>query len=101
MRVIVIGGTGHIGTYLTPRLVEAGHDVTCVSRSQRLPYLPHNAWQHVEHCSIDRASPDFGTTILALKPDVVIDLICYTLESAQSLVQMLKGRVRHFLHCGT
>jgi len=48
MRVIVIGGSGHIGTYLTPRLVEEGHTVICVSRSQRKPYLPHTAWQDVE-----------------------------------------------------
>jgi nucleoside-diphosphate-sugar epimerase len=101
MRVTVIGGTGHIGTYLTPRLVEAGHNVTCVSRSHRQPYLPHIAWQQVEQCSIDRADADFGATILALKPEVVIDLICYTLESAQSLVGALKGRVKQFLHCGT
>ena len=26
MRVAVIGGSGHIGTYLSPRLVEAGAD---------------------------------------------------------------------------
>ena len=101
MRVTVIGGSGHIGTYLTPRLVEAGHNVTCVSRSRREPYFPHSAWQQVEHCLIDRAAANFGATILALKPDVVIDLICYTLESAQSLVETLKGRVEHFLHCGT
>ena len=30
MRVIVIGGSGHIGTYLTPRLVEEGHNVVSV-----------------------------------------------------------------------
>ncbi len=34
MKVIVIGGTGHIGTYLIPRLVKAGHDVICVSRQK-------------------------------------------------------------------
>ena len=31
-RVIVIGATGHIGTYLVPRLVRGGHEVTAVSR---------------------------------------------------------------------
>jgi nucleoside-diphosphate-sugar epimerase len=101
MRVTVIGGSGHIGTHLTPRLVEAGHTVTCVSRSQREPYVPHIAWQKVEHCTIDRAADNFGQAILALEPDVVIDLICYTLESAQHLVETLKGRVKQFLHCGT
>jgi nucleoside-diphosphate-sugar epimerase len=101
MRVVVIGGSGHIGTYLTPRLVEAGHTVTCVSRSQREPYLPHIFWRKVERCTIDRAADNFGRTILKLEPDVVIDLICYTLESAQHLVEALKGQVRQFLHCGT
>ncbi|MBW8788837.1 MAG: NAD(P)-dependent oxidoreductase, partial [Rhizobium leguminosarum] len=32
MRVLVIGATGHVGTYLVPRLVEAGHDVVTISR---------------------------------------------------------------------
>ena len=27
MRVVVIGGSGHVGTYLVPRLVAAGHEV--------------------------------------------------------------------------
>jgi nucleoside-diphosphate-sugar epimerase len=101
MRVIVIGGSGHIGTYLTPRLVEEGHKVICVSRSQRKPYLPHAAWQEVEVRTIDRAAANFGRAIRELAPEVVIDLICYTLEGAQHLVEALKGCVRQFLHCGT
>ncbi|MFD2357599.1 NAD-dependent epimerase/dehydratase family protein [Nonomuraea ferruginea] len=40
MRVVVIGASGHIGTYLVPRLVEAGHDVVAVSRGTRRPYTP-------------------------------------------------------------
>ena len=39
--------------------------------------------------------------IRELEPDVVIDLIAYTLESTQSLVEALCGHVRQFLHCGT
>ena len=35
MKVIVTGGTGHIGTYLIPRLVEAGHEVICITRGQQ------------------------------------------------------------------
>jgi nucleoside-diphosphate-sugar epimerase len=34
MRVIIIGGTGHVGTYLVPYLVEAGHEVINLSRQQ-------------------------------------------------------------------
>ena len=43
----------------------------------------------------------FGQRILELKPDVIIDLICFTLESAQHLLGCLRKQVQHFLHCGT
>ena len=33
MRVLVIGGTGHAGSYIIPELIAAGHEVTGVARS--------------------------------------------------------------------
>ncbi|MGK6316758.1 SDR family oxidoreductase [Neorhizobium sp. DT-125] len=33
MRILVIGGTGHIGSYIIPELVAAGHEVTGLARS--------------------------------------------------------------------
>jgi nucleoside-diphosphate-sugar epimerase len=105
MRVIVIGGTGHVGTYLVPRLVEAGHDVVVLSREQRRPYRPHAAWAAVEQVAVDRTAEEragsFGPRIAALRPDIVIDMICFTPESARHLVEALRGRVQHFLSCGT
>jgi nucleoside-diphosphate-sugar epimerase len=105
MRIVVIGGTGHVGSYLVPRLFEAGHDVTVVSRRQRAPYHPHGAWTRVAHIELDRAVEEaagrFGENIAALRPDVVVDLICYTLDSAVQLCDALRGRVQHLLHCGT
>ncbi len=105
MRVGVIGGTGHVGTYLVPRLVEAGHEVICISRSQREPYHPHGAWSQVEMVEIDRAKAEadgtFGQMIAALDPEVVIDMICFTVSSAEQITEALRGKVMHFLHCGT
>lgn len=48
MKVVVVGATGHIGTYLVPRLVMAGHEVVAMSRGHRGPYLEHRAWDAVE-----------------------------------------------------
>ena len=105
MRVIVIGGTGHVGTYLVPRLVADGHEVIVISRSQRSPYRPHAAWERVQQITIDREAAeqrgDFGPQIRELQPDAVIDMICFTLASAQHLVEALRGHIQHFLHCGT
>ncbi|NKF34640.1 NAD(P)-dependent oxidoreductase, partial [Pseudomonas sp. BGM005] len=39
--------------------------------------------------------------VRALKADIVIDMICFTLESAEQLVTALSGHVGHFLHTGT
>jgi nucleoside-diphosphate-sugar epimerase len=105
MRVAVIGGSGHIGSYLTPQLVEAGHAVVCVSRGLKQPYVAHGAWNSVERFVLDRAAEEaagtFGAKVRQLRPDCVIDLTAYTLESAQQLVDALRGHVQQFLHCGT
>jgi nucleoside-diphosphate-sugar epimerase len=105
MKVVIIGGKGHVGTYLVPRLVEAGHEVVNVSRGQSQPYQPHAAWGRVRDETIDRDAAeragDFGAQTAALGGDVVIDMICFTLDSAKHLVAALRGKVQHFLHCGT
>lgn len=104
-RVVIIGGSGHVGTYLVPRLVESGFEVVNVTRGQREPYLPHAAWKSVQTVIADRDAEEkagtFGEKIRDLKGDIVIDMICFTLESAKQLTHALKGNVQHFLHTGT
>jgi hypothetical protein len=46
-RVVVIGATGHIATYLVPRLVDGGHEVIAVSRGTRGPYHASPQWDAV------------------------------------------------------
>ena len=105
MKIVVIGGSGHIGTFLLPRLVRAGHDVVNISRGQRSSYVDDPAWQQVHHVAADRAAEDregtFPDRVAGLRPDVVIDLICFTLESATALVERLRGQAGHLLHCGS
>src|SRR5680860_783184 len=105
MRVIVIGGTGHIGSYLVPKLVTAGHQVVCISRQEREPLRGDPAWQLVEHITIDRTTAEekgnFGERIRELRGEVVIDLICFTPDSAKLMVDALFGEIKHFIHCGT
>jgi nucleoside-diphosphate-sugar epimerase len=101
-RVVVIGGSGHVGTYLLPALVERGHDVINVSRRQAKRYHHLAAWNATEEVVVDRTVEEnagtFGSTIAALRPDVVVDMISFRLSSTQSLVEALSGKVEHFLH---
>ena len=105
MQVAIIGGTGHIGSYLTPMLFEAGHRVTCVSRNQRQPYREHPCGEAIGHLQLDQTVEEqagrFGQRVAEFGADAVIDLTCYTPASAQQLVEALRGHVRHLLHCGT
>jgi len=85
-RVVVIGATGHIGTYLVPRLVRGGHEVIAMSRGARDPYHGSAQWGSVTRVTVDRDAEDeagtFGARVAEQRPDVVIDLICFTAASA-------------------
>jgi nucleoside-diphosphate-sugar epimerase len=105
MRIVILGGTGHVGSFLVPRLVDLAHEVISISRQEREPYVPHSAWTSVQTIKLDRDAAEkagtFGQQIREMAPDVVIDMICFTPESAMHLVEALRDSVRQFLHCGT
>jgi nucleoside-diphosphate-sugar epimerase len=105
MRIVIIGATGHIGGYLVPRLVEAGHEVVALSRGGQPRYRDDPAWARVETVIADRDAEDadgtFGARIAALDPDVVVDLVCFTPESARQLVDATRGRTRLLVMCSS
>jgi nucleoside-diphosphate-sugar epimerase len=105
MRIVVIGATGHVGGYLVPRLVADGHDVVAITRGSSTPYRDDPAWEKVERVVADRQAEDadgtFGARVADLGADAVVDLICFTPDSARQLVDALRGRVRQLVHVGT
>lgn len=104
-RIVVIGGSGHVGSYLVPALVERGHEVVNVSRGAAKPYRPHYAWNEIENVSLDRAAEEkagqFGKKIADLRPDIVVDMIAFDLSSTQQIVEVLRGKVEHYLFCSS
>jgi nucleoside-diphosphate-sugar epimerase len=105
MKIAVIGATGHVGTYLVPRLVRAGHEVVALSRGERAPYSPAPEWNAVTRVTADREAEDaagtFGARIAALDADAVVDMICFTPESARQLTDALRPAKPLLVHCGT
>ena len=105
MKVVVVGATGHIGSYLVPRLVAAGHEVVAISRGNRRPYFEHPAWRHVAQVQADREAEDesgvFGKRLADAQPDAVIDLLCFTVASARQVLDALVPTRGYLLHCGT
>jgi len=86
-------------------LVERGYEVVNLTRGKSEPYVPHAAWKSVQNVAVDREAEDqagtFGPRVRDLKPDIVIDMICFKEASAKHIVEALRGQVQHFLHCGT
>lgn len=125
LKVLVLGGTGHVGSYLCPRLAEdPRYHCVCVSRSTTSePYAADGgSWANIERVALDRSGADHNSPVLseaasdaaeaaeaafvqavaALNADVVIDMICFTQESCEKLVEALKGtNCAHFLHVGS
>jgi nucleoside-diphosphate-sugar epimerase len=103
--VVIIGGSGHVGSYLAPALVELGHHVVNVSRGAAKPYRPHFAWNSIKNVAIDRAAEEktgtFGAKIADLRPDIVVDMISFDLTSTQQLVEALRGKIEHYLFCSS
>ena len=104
-RIVIIGGSGHVGTYLVPALVELGHEVVNVSRGKASPYRSPPAWKAVEQVLVDRRAEEaegkFGSRIAGLRADIVIDMISFELEATQQLVQALHGNIEHYLFCSS
>src|SRR5215471_2027037 len=104
-RIVIIGGNGHVGTYLVPELVERGHAVVNISRGTASPYKQHPAWKNVNQVVVDRkaevAEGKFGARIAALNADIVIDMISFELDGTQQLVETLRGKIEHYLFCSS
>lgn len=88
MRILVIGGTGFIGRFLVPRLIDAGHDVAVLQRPESAKPLPDGA----RSIHGDRhALADAARVLHDFAPDVVIDLILSSGRQAMALMDLFRG----------
>jgi len=103
MKIVVIGGYGHIGSYLVPKLVKLGNEVTVISRHERQPYIDDWAWQSAQFIALDRNdTAAFTKSLIALNADVVIDLVNFKFENTKEIVAALKQTsVSHYLFCSS
>jgi nucleoside-diphosphate-sugar epimerase len=98
MKILVIGGTGFISSRLVELLVEAGHNVTVLTRGITSRPLPDG----VDFLIGDRSSELTLESVIGRKFfDAVFDMVAYLPQESAAAVRVLKGRVARFIHCST
>jgi nucleoside-diphosphate-sugar epimerase len=94
MRVLVMGGTQFNGLALVRDLCKHGHGVTVLNRGKTPAELP----RAVERLFADRTDAEALRGALAGRDfDVVHDVNAYRPEEVRQMVELLRGRVGHYV----
>src|SRR5262245_50694637 len=101
MKVLVVGGTGVIGTGIVKHLLARGASVTVFSRGHRREPdgTPVEGLTQVTGDRWNRAA--FESAFEGSHFDAVIDMMCFSPEGAESSVRAFGGRCEHFVFCST
>jgi nucleoside-diphosphate-sugar epimerase len=98
MKALIIGGTGLISKGIVKHLLARGAKVTMYNRARRDNPLP----AEVELITGDRSRLDeFEARFAGARFDVVIDMICFRAEEAESDVRAFGGRCEQLQFCSS
>jgi len=99
MKVLIIGGTGLISTSITSQLLQRGDEVTLYNRGRSEARIPEGAsFIHGDRKSYAEFEAQMHSTG---NFDVVIDMVAFTPEDAESVVRAFRGRAQHVIFCST
>ena len=94
MKILVIGGTGYIGTHAVEELVRRGHDVAVFARGQTLSRLPAD----VQFIKGDRHRAEDIAALRTRRFDAIVDINAYAREETQAIINAFDGRISRFVH---
>ncbi len=95
MKVLIVGGTGHVGTFLTPMLTAAGHEVYIGTRGVHA--TEGEAYKGASFIQLNAKDPDNIRALRAYNFDTVVDFP----GTAYNLWTELKDSISHLVACGS
>ncbi|MGP1386581.1 MAG: NAD-dependent epimerase/dehydratase family protein [Thainema sp.] len=94
MKVLAIGATGFVGSHVTRYLIMQGHQVAVFHRGR----IRAEELDSVVHIYGDRTElSNFEAEFKQFAPDVVLDVIPFTQQQAQNLLQVFGGYVQRIV----
>jgi 2'-hydroxyisoflavone reductase len=95
LRILILGGTGHIGPYHVEAAIERGHQVAVFSRGKTNVHLP---------AGVELLTGDRNRDLESIKNrdwDAVLDLATFVPVWVRSLGEALRGHVGHYTFIST
>lgn len=93
-KILIIGGTGNMGYYLSKKLAESGADLTILNRGITKEDLPDN----IHRLHVDRTdSKQLRRALLAKSFDIVIDFVLYRGAEAETIIELFAGGIDHYI----
>ncbi|HBG26903.1 MAG: hypothetical protein A2Y10_10490 [Planctomycetes bacterium GWF2_41_51] len=96
MKVMIIGGTGHVGNFMVPKLVEMGAEVIVVG-SGRKPVPKDKSWSKVKYVLCNVKNLEEINKLKIEAPDVVVDMP----GSVWNIYHNLRTISKHVIACGS
>ena len=101
MKVLIISGTGWLGSHISNECAKAGHDLTVVGYGT----IPRDSFPAgVKILEVDRSNHEtFRKFLDGIDTDIVIDVIpgYFGNESTQVIIDSFRGRIKRFIQCGS
>ncbi|MHC4873834.1 MAG: NAD-dependent epimerase/dehydratase family protein, partial [Planctomycetota bacterium] len=98
MKVLIIGGSGHVSGAVARKAVADNHEVWAVTRgNNKLP-------DGVNSLIADRKNDNQLTEVVSNADtnwDLIVDCICYEPEFMQQDIRLLKDKAKHFVFVST
>ncbi len=95
MKILIIGGTGHMGTFLCPMLTEKGHEVYIGTRGNKS--TAGAGFENAKFITVDAKSKASLEALKEYNFDAVVDFP----GTAYNVWEVLKDNIGHLVACGS